>query len=387
MRLQKILQKFSLFFTVISLCLPVSADVVKPALVEISVHSNAQVTIEIRTSIEALLTGINGRYSNTQEASNADAYDALRELEASDLRQQFVAFHAELLDGVELVVDGASIPLEIGEITIAPPGYTKVPRASVIRLVGVIPKESISLRWYYPLRFGDQAVRVRQVNEEWGEYHWSGHQWIKEDRLSEPFSLTEVFSKPTFWSVCSLYVSNGFLHIVPKGLDHILFILGIFLMSMRLKPLLLQVTMFTIAHSLTLSLGVFGLIHLPPEVVEPLIALSIAYVAFENLASDRLSRFRLPVVFAFGLLHGLGFASILTEFGLPADLYLAALLWFNVGVEFGQVTLLTGVYLAITIWFADPHVYRRSIVIPGSLLIGGLGAYWAVERVIYYHFS
>ena len=387
MRLQKILQKLLLFWMVISLGLTASADIVKPALVEISVFSDARVTIEIRTSIEALLTGINGRYRNTQEAPNADSYDALRGLEASDLRQQFVAFHEELLDGVELVVDGASIPLEIGEITIAPPGYTKVPRASVIHLLGVIPKESISLRWYYPLRFGDQAVRVRQVNQEAGEYHWSGHQWTKDDRPSEPFSLTQVFTKPTFWSVSSLYLSAGFLHIVPKGLDHILFILGIFLMSMRLRPLVLQVTMFTIAHSLTLSLGVFELIHLPPQVVEPLIALSIAYVAFENLASDRLSRFRLPVVFAFGLLHGLGFASILTEFGLPVNLYMAGLLWFNVGVEFGQVALLIAAYLAITIWFSNPHVYRRSIVIPGSLLIGGLGAYWTVERVMYYYFS
>ena len=145
--------------------------------------------------------------------------------------------------------------------------------------------------------------------------------------------------------------------------------------------------MFTIAHSLTLSLGVFELIHLPLQMVEPLIALSIVYVAFENLASDRLRRFRLPVIFVFGLLHGLGFASILTEFGLPADLYLAALLWFNVGVEIGQVTLLIAAYLAITIWFSDPHVYRRSIVIPGSLLIGGLGVYWTVERVMYYYFS
>ena len=387
MRLQKILQKLLLLLIIITLGLPVSADIVKPALVEISVLSDARVTIEIRTSIEALLTGINGRYRNTQEAPNTDAYDALRELEASDLRQQFVAFHAELLDGVELIVDGASIPLEIGEITIAPPGYTKVPRASVIHLVGVIPKESISLRWYYPLRFGDQAVRVRQVNEEAGEYHWSEYQWIADDRPSEPFSLTQVFAKPTFWSVSSLYLSAGFLHIVPKGLDHVLFILGIFLMSMRLRPLVLQVTMFTIAHSLTLSLGMFGLIHLPPQVVEPLIALSIGYVAFENLASDRLRGFRLPVIFAFGLLHGLGFASVLTEFGLPADLYLAALLWFNVGVEFGQVTLLIAAYLAITIWFSDPLVYRRSIVIPGSLLIGGLGAYWTVERMVYYYFS
>ena len=145
--------------------------------------------------------------------------------------------------------------------------------------------------------------------------------------------------------------------------------------------------MFTIAHSLTLSLGMFGLIHLPPQVVEPLIALSIGYVAFENLASDRLRGFRLPVIFAFGLLHGLGFASVLTEFGLPADLYLAALLWFNVGV--GLVRLpyksrrtlrsLSGSLIHLSI--------NRSIVIPGSLLIGGLGAYWTVERMVYYYFS
>lgn len=385
--MQKILQKLSLFLTVISLYLPVYADVVKPALVEISVFSDARVNIEIRTSIEALLTGINGRYRNTQEAPNSDQYDALRELEAPDLREAFNAFHPVLLDGVDLIVDGVSIPLEMGVVDIAPPGYTKVPRASVIRLVGTIPEGAMSLQWYYPMAFGDQAVRVRQVDEVAGEYHWSGHQWIKDDRPSEPFSLTEVFTKPTFWSVASLYVSAGFLHIVPKGLDHILFILGIFLMSMRLKPLLLQATMFTIAHSLTLSLGVFGLVNLPPQIVEPLIALSIAYVAFENLASEQLSRFRLPVVFAFGLLHGLGFATILTEFGLPEELYVAALLWFNVGVEFGQIALLVCAYLAITVWFSRAEVYRRYVVLPGSLAIGGLGAYWMVERVVYFYFS
>lgn len=385
--MQKILQKLSLFLTVISLYLPVYADVVKPALVEISVFSDARVNIEIRTSIEALLTGINGRYRNTQEAPNSDQYDALRELEAPDLREAFNAFHPVLLDGVDLIVDGVSIPLEMGVVDIAPPGYTKVPRASVIRLVGTIPEGAMSLQWYYPMAFGDQAVRVRQVDETAGEYHWSGHQWIKDDRPSQPFSLTEVFTKPTFWSVASLYVSAGFLHIVPKGLDHILFILGIFLMSMRLKPLLLQATMFTIAHSLTLSLGVFGLVNLPPQIVEPLIALSIAYVAFENLASEQLSRFRLPVVFAFGLLHGLGFATILTEFGLPEELYMAALLWFNVGVEFGQIALLVCAYLAITVWFSRAEVYRRYVVLPGSLAIGGLGAYWMVERVVYFYFS
>ncbi len=386
-RLQKILQKLSLFLTVISLYVPVYADVVKPALVEISVFSDARVSVEIRASIEALLTGINGRYRNTQDAPNADEYDAFRELSADALREEFVVFHPTLLDGVDLVVDGTSIPLEIGEIDIAPTGYTKVPRASVIRLIGQIPMGATSLQWYYPLKFGDQAVRVRQVDESAGEYHWSGHQWIKEDKPSEPFSLREVFTKPTFWSVAALYIEAGFLHIIPKGLDHILFIVGIFLISMRLRPVIWQATMFTVAHSITLSLGVFGLVNLPPQWIEPLIALSIAYVAFENLVTDRLSRFRLPVVFAFGLLHGLGFASILTDFGLPEDLYVAALLWFNVGVEAGQIALLIAMYLAITTWFRDAALYRRFVVIPGSLSIGCIGFYWMVERIAYFHFN
>ena len=383
----KILQKLSLFFTVISIYLPVSADVVKPALVEISVFADGQAIVEIRTSIEALLTGINGRYRNTQEAPNAEQYDALRELEAEALRVKFEGFTSTFLDGVSLVVDGNELPLSMGQIDIPPPGYTKVPRASVIRLLGRVPEGSQSLQWYYPLKFGDQAVRVRQVNRAAGEYHWSGHQWIKNDQISDPFSLRDVFTKPTFWSVATMYIETGFLHIVPKGLDHILFILGIFLMSMRLRPLILQATMFTVAHSITLSLGVFGLVSLPPQVIEPLIALSIAYVAIENLFMDRLSRFRLPVVFMCGLLHGLGFASILTEFGLPEGLYAAALLWFNMGVEFGQIALLAAAYLAITIWFTRPEIYRRYVVVPGSLLIGGVGIYWTVERIIYFYSS
>ena len=174
---------------------------------------------------------------------------------------------------------------------------------------------------------------------------------------------------------------------MPKGLDHVLFILGVFLITMRLRPLLIQITMFTIAHSLTLSLGVLGYVNIPPQVVEPLIALSIAYVAFENLASDRLSRFRLPVIFGFGLLHGLGFASVLAEFGLPEGLYFAALFWFNVGVEFAQIGLLVAAYLGITVWFSCPEAYRRYVVLPGSLVIGGVGAYWMAERIFYFYFS
>jgi hypothetical protein len=150
---------------------------------------------------------------------------------------------------------------------------------------------------------------------------------------------------------------------------------------------MLQVTIFTLAHSITLSLGVFGLVALSPQVIEPLIALSIAYVAVENLFMGQLNRFRLTVIFVFGLLHGLGFASMLIEFGLPDELYVAALLWFNVGVEFGQVALLVVAYLAITVWFKDPLIYRRTVVIPGSIAIASFGLYWMVERVMFFYTS
>ena len=127
------------------------------------------------------------------------------------------------------------------------------------------------------------------------------------------------------------YLWLGYTHILPQGLDHILFVIGLFLLSPRLKTLLLQVTAFTIAHSITLGLSMYGIVSLPPRVVEPLIALSIAYVAIENLLTRELKPWRVALVFTFGLLHGLGFAGVLRELGLPRAEFLTALLTFNAG--------------------------------------------------------
>ncbi len=383
-RLKTRLKKITLFLVVISLCVPVLADVVKPALVEISVSTDERVEIEIRTSLEALLTGINGRYRNTQDAPNSDAYDQLRELPPEALAVAFEAFHDPLLQGLWLEGDGLRIPLEISAVEVGPTGYTKVPRPSVIRLQGRLPRSTQAIQWYYPLAFSDQAVRVRQVDLVSEKWHWSPHQWIREDQPTEPFSLQAVFSQPSALSIAETYLDAGFVHIIPRGLDHIFFIFGIFLMSMRLKPLLWQATMFTVAHSVTLSLGVFGWISLPAQIVEPLIALSIGYVALENIVFREMTRLRLPVVFAFGLLHGMGFASTLTDFGLPNDAYLWALLWFNLGVEAGQVTILLCAYLTLTVWFTDPDRYRRWVVLPGSLAVSAVGLMWFVERVEFF---
>jgi len=383
-RLQQILRQMSLFLTAITLYLPVSADVVKPALVEISVYTDERVEIEIRTSVEALLTEINGRFRNTTESPNAEEYDRFREMSADDLTVAFRSFHDRLLNGVQLAVDGKAVPLQIAAVDIPPPGYTKVPRASVIYLEGHIPRDALALTWYYPLAFGDQAVRVRQVNEDTNQWHWSAHQWIREDRPTDPFSLTEIFGQPSQIKVMNTYVEAGFFHIVPRGWDHMLFIMGIFLMTLKLKPLIWQATMFTLAHSITLTAGVFEWIRLPVAIVEPLIALSIAYVAIENLFLKRMSRLRLPVVFAFGLLHGLGFASMLTDFGLPEGAYIQALLWFNVGVEFGQLAVLFAGYFILSIWFSRESTFRRWVTLPGSIIIGWIGVSWCYDRILYF---
>jgi len=357
------------------------ADIVKPALIEISVYTTNQVRIEIRASLEALMTGINARYRNTNDAPNAEQYDELRQQSSADLEQSFVSFHQALLDGVELKLDDLTAELKIEKINIPAPGYTKVPRISVIILTGDIPRDTEQLTWYYPSRFGDQAVRVRQVDEANEEWHWSSHQWIKDDVPSEPFPLNEVFTRPSLWEVIQTYTGSGYQHILPLGLDHILFIFGIFLLSRKLKPLLLQVTMFTLAHSITLTLGMLEIVSLSARIVEPLIALSIAYIAIENIFFDRISRARLWVIFGFGLLHGMGFASVLADFGMPKDAFALALLCFNIGVELGQVTIILAGFYGLAVWFKSAQVYRQWIVVPLSIMISVTGLIWFVERL------
>jgi len=177
------------------------------------------------------------------------------------------------------------------------------------------------------------------------------------------------------------FVRLGFTHIVPLGLDHILFVLGLFLLGGGWRPLIKQVTAFTLAHSLTLALAMLNVIRLPARVVEPIIALSIAYVAVENLYRRDVNRGRWLVVFAFGLVHGLGFAGVLTELGLPPGRFLPALIGFNVGVEGGQLTVLA--LAALATWpLRDRTWYRPWVTRPACILIAGVGLFWAVERVL-----
>ncbi len=363
-----------------------SADVVKPALIEINVESNGKVTIEIRASIEALLTGINGNYKNTNDAPNAKQYDALRELQSDALAMRFKPFEQMFLTQIALsdpsALTGKNIPLQITQVTIPERGYTKVPRISLITLAADIETQTASLQWYYPLAFGDHAVRLRQVDQAEQQWHWSEWQWLRDDQPSTPFSLTEIVTKRPIYQVIVEYIVIGFEHIMPKGMDHILFILALFFFSTQIKPLLWQITMFTIAHTITLGLAMNGVISLPANIVEPLIALSIAYAGIENIfAKSRLQRSRLVLVFVFGLLHGMGFASVLSDFGMPDDAFATTLISFNIGVELGQLAVVALAFGVVAFWFRQKAWYRNRVVIPISALIAVTGLVWAVERV------
>lgn len=181
----------------------------------------------------------------------------------------------------------------------------------------------------------------------------------------------------------ALYLVLGFRHILPLGLDHIFFVLSLFLLSPRLKPIVMQSTAFTLAHSVTLCLAAYHLINPPARVIEPLISLSILYVALENIYSPRLKPSRLGIVFVFGLVHGLGFAGALAEMGLPKNAYFTSLLMFNAGVELGQLVVILAAYFILAKWFASKPYYRKWIVVPLSFCIAGIAAFWTIQRIFF----
>lgn len=177
------------------------------------------------------------------------------------------------------------------------------------------------------------------------------------------------------------FARQGFIHVLPLGLDHILFVLGIFLLSRKWKPLLLQVTTFTLAHTITLGMATVGWVSVPSSIVEPVIAGSIAVVALENIFFPKYHSRRLVIIFVFGLIHGLGFAGALSELSLDPTVLITSLIGFNLGVEGGQLAVVLLSWVGV-FPFRDEKAYRKRIVIPLSLGIAGLGIFWTIERIL-----
>ena len=195
-------------------------------------------------------------------------------------------------------------------------------------------------------------------------------------------TINYALEKAPAGDVVLYYLKLGFTHIIPEGFDHILFVTGLCLLSNKIKVILWQATAFTVAHSITLALSMKNVIVAPPAIVEPVIALSILFVAIENLLLTELRPWRIALVFLFGLIHGMGFASSLNEIGLPRNKFLTSILSFNIGVELGQVTVILTVFLLFVLPLGKTVNYRKMVVYPLSTIIGLIACYWTIQRIM-----
>lgn len=194
-------------------------------------------------------------------------------------------------------------------------------------------------------------------------------------------TINYVLEKAPINDVVWFYFKMGVRHIVQDGFDHILFVTSLCLLNTKIKTILWQASAFTVAHTITLALSMKGIIQLPADIVEPLIALSIMFVAIENILLSELKAWRIAIVFMFGLVHGMGFARALNEIGLPRNKFFTSIFSFNMGVEIGQIIIITLMFMLIIIPFGKRRGYKKYIVYPLSATIALIAAYWTYQRI------
>jgi HupE / UreJ protein len=356
---------------------PTAAHELRPAIATATLDRSGAIELRVTLNLEAYVAGIGAQHSNTAEAPQAAEYDRLRAAAPEALRAAFEPLAKDFAAGLNLAFDGGAAALTLTDVAVPDVGDVEVARISTLVLTATAPAGAASMTFAAPEGLGATAFRAVRVGE--GTPFFSAFQRAGE--ATGPIALDGGSIGESGLASFAKYARIGFEHIVPKGLDHILFVVGLFLLSRHLRPLMWQVTGFTLAHSVSLALGIYGVVRISPAIVEPLIAASIVFVAVENLFTDRLQRWRPAVVFGFGLLHGLGFAGVLKEIGLPSTQFVTALIGFNLGVELGQLAVVAACFLGVGVWFRHRHWYRRAVTMPASAAIALVATIWFVERI------
>jgi hydrogenase/urease accessory protein HupE len=338
---------------------------------------------EIGTTQVTITIDLTGAYDvevNTDAAALAEKLETVAgrtlpaDSSAAQLLDVLTRDQALLRQRLHLTFDDVEVQPAIS-ISVVPASDPLSPPAATIHLTGKVPASASRLTWRYGWTFASYSLTVR------GTTGTGDPVWLEGGEQSSPIDLRRIAPPPTRIEIVRRYLVLGFTHILPLGFDHVLFVLGIYLLSRQTRAMLWQVSAFTLAHSITLGLSMFGMIAAPPRLVEPMIALSIAYIAIENVFLSRLRPWRVALVFAFGLLHGMGFAGALKEIGLPRSELLTALVSFNLGVEAGQLTVI-GLAATFVGWYCRHKTwYRSRVVVPASLAIAVTALYWTVERL------
>lgn len=375
-----------LFFLTIALSLNVSAHQFLPteARLEVTEDKTLKLNVQIdliemyqqTLALNATARSLGGSsllFGNEQQ----NLISTVKSLSDFKLQLGLDLIQTQLLENTELNVDGDAVrltrvllpPVEFIKALLSKPSQSTEYRVDAV-VRQALPMNVTAVKLKLPLFLGD----IKLTQQDMPATLVAAGAFGPEINIEKP-------EPPSLFKEAGNYLYQGILHIIPKGLDHILFILALFLLSTRVRPLLWQVTVFTVAHTITLLMAGYQVVNVPANIVEPLIAFSIAFVALENIYHNQLKSWRIFVIFGFGLLHGLGFASVLLEFGLPEQWAFISLVSFNVGVEFGQLFVVVGAFLLVG-WFRNKAWYRKFIVIPISGLIAATGLFWTVERLI-----
>lgn len=425
-------------FVWITLASTVVAHEVLPTIGDMELQGDTLV-FTLDGNFESLIAGINlDGIEDTGAAPEADIYDDLRALEPDALVARFNDYWPTMAGDTIVLIDGEEVELTLTSFTTPEVGDVEVVRASTLVFQADVPDGAQTMQIDWPAEYGVLVLRQMGVEPGWDGYLSGGG-------LTDPVRLAggdEMSGGQAFFQ----FIPVGVEHIVPLGLDHILFVLGLFFLSVKMRPLLWQVTAFTAAHTVTLALATLGYVNIPDDymwIVESIIAASIVYVAVENIFTYGLNPWRPAIIFGFGLLHGLGFASVLQAYGLPDGSVLPALLGFNIGVELGQLLCIAvafiilvsamrlsedgkanktaaWVYMGVAVLVVPLAIipitamgpdaveaylpllfmvatlaglasascaverfetYRHMVAMPASIAIALIGAYWVVERV------
>lgn len=310
-----------------------------------------------------------------------------------EARDRFTTLCTLLVDGVPVLLTVTAAPTA-AQVRDWQGRHRSYPLPIKLEIVAraAVPADARAFRIRFPDMLGDLILSVEQPGREaivlpLGPGEVSPEFSLLADPAVASVSTPPGVQAPSLPSphgtraLLKRFSTLGFTHIIPHGPDHALFVLGLFLLSPRLKAVLYQITAFTIAHTVTLTLTTLGIIGLPGVLVETTIAASVAFIGIENLLTTRVHPWRPAVAFLFGLVHGMGVATAFAQAGFPAGQLVSSLAAFTVGVEGGHLAALAAAF-AVLGWFNGRVWFRSRVTIPLSLAIAMIALVWMVQRLL-----
>lgn len=332
-----------------------------------------------------------GRDGNYAVELTADAGTLLSRLElarkqprttptsAAELQRGFDGLCDEVPRHLSLAFDGVANAPRATCVVDAESGAAAADDLSVlgvtVTLRGAMPPGAGTFQWQYDLASTRYSLTMKTSALKDSE-----PLWLEGGEASRPVLVVRLAPPPSTAARARNDFAFGFSHILPGGLGHVLFLVGMVLLSRRLRPMLWQLSAFTLAQAIAFGLTLYGVIAPPASILEPFIAVSILYVAVENLVATGLTSWRVALVTGFGLLHGVGFADALREMAPPDAPLLARLVAFNAGVAVAQLAVVLLMFILVRAWARRSAAYRRSILVPGSAAIALAGLLLTLRR-------